>query len=183
MEKEIQGLELDTEKDCDIPKVEKPEPVPEIKKTETSKKKAKKAKKMNNRKAEKSKAELAKERADLVKALKVKKAEKIRSEMPANTTAKSIADMKKLSEFISVRIKRYNGHDAPLSEKMAAEDIKYTIEKMYKHLQNSFIDWEYEEELDVCRVLDLPCHGKSFGKDIEDHLSGQEHMVSILHNP
>ncbi|RYC93980.1 hypothetical protein BFJ63_vAg3277 [Fusarium oxysporum f. sp. narcissi] len=197
IEKEIRELELDVEKDFEVPEAKKPEPNIDIEMAKLANKKAKKANKKKNNKTKESKEDLLKEKAELtkekvgltreraalVKALKVKKAEKIRAETPAKTTAKTIAEMKKLSEFISVRIKRYNRHDAPLSEKMTEEDLKYTIEKMYKHLPNSFVDWEYEEDVDVCRILDLPCYGKSFGKDIEDHLYGKEHLVSILPNP
>ncbi|KAH7229720.1 hypothetical protein BKA60DRAFT_441530 [Fusarium oxysporum] len=191
IEKEIRELELDVEKDFEVPEAKKPEPNIDIEMAKLANKKAKKANKKKNSKTKESKEDLLKEKAELtkekvgltkeraalVKALKVKKAEKIRGETPANTTAKTIAEMKKLSESISVRIKRYNRHDAPLSEKMAEEDLKYTIEKMYKHLPNSFVDWEYEEDVDVCRILDLPCYGKSFGKDIEDHLYGKEHLA------
>ncbi|KAF4496373.1 hypothetical protein FAGAP_7481 [Fusarium agapanthi] len=133
---------------------------------------------LNERDAlKKEKVDLSRERASLIKALKVKKADKIRDETPANITEKNIAEMKKLSEFISARIKRWNKHEEPKSEQMAKEEDKHTLETLYKHLPNSFVDFEYEEEIDVCRVLDLPCYGRAFGEDIEDHLHGPEHMA------
>ncbi|KAF4944277.1 hypothetical protein FGADI_12820 [Fusarium gaditjirri] len=194
IEKEIRDLELDIEKDFESPEA-KPSIDTELakldKKANRPSQKAEKSSKKKNNKTKETlddllkerdeltmeKIELRQERTALVKALKVKKAEKIKAETPANTTAKTIAEMKKLSEFISVRTKRYNKYDAPLSEKMTEEDLKYTIEKMYRHLPNSFVDWEYEEDVDVCRVLDLPCYGRRYGKGIEDHLHGIEHMA------
>ncbi|KAF5988116.1 hypothetical protein FBULB1_1584 [Fusarium bulbicola] len=133
---------------------------------------------LNERDAlKKEKVDLSRERANLIKALKVKKADKIRDETPPNITEKNVAELEKLSEFISARIKRWNKHDDPKSAQMAKEEDKYTLEALYKHLPNSFVDFEYEEELDVCRVLDLPCYGRAFGEGIEDHLRGPEHMA------
>lgn len=201
MEKEIRELVLENDKDDEDPEPKKPKynfdrEMAMLSRKGASKVDIYKAGKRNKNKREtidgllkerdelkKEKVGLSKERSALIKALKVKKANKIRDETPANITEKNIVEMKKLSEFISARIKRWNKHDEPKSEVMAKEDTKYTLEQLYKHLPNSFVDFEYEEEIDVCRVLDLPCYGRAFGEDIEDHLHGPEHMVSNSHNP
>ncbi|KAF5718791.1 hypothetical protein FGLOB1_1514 [Fusarium globosum] len=195
MEKEIRELVLENDKDDEDPEPKKPKynfdrEMAMLSRKGASKVDIYKAGKRNKNKREtldgllkerdelkKEKVGLSKERSALIKALKVKKANKIRDETPANITEKNIAEMKKLSEFISARIKRWNKHDEPKSEVMAKEDTKYTLEQRYKHLPNSFVDFEYEEEIDVCRVLDLPCYGRAFGEDIEDHLHGPEHMA------
>ncbi|KAF5640514.1 hypothetical protein F52700_3665 [Fusarium sp. NRRL 52700] len=197
IEKEIRDLELKNGKDGDDPESKKPKKFEynfdremamlsrkganKVDLYKASKKPSKKETLgdiINERdKLKKEKADLSSERSKLIKALKVKKANKIRDETPPNITEKNIAEMKKLSEFISARIKRWNKHEEPKSELLQKEDNKHTLEELYRHLQNSFVDFEYEEELDVCRVLDLPCYGRAFGEDIEDHLHGPEHMA------
>ncbi|KAF4433158.1 hypothetical protein FACUT_8195 [Fusarium acutatum] len=194
IEKEIRELELENDKDGEDPEPKKPKynfdrEMYMLSRKGASKVDIYKASKRPNKKEtlgdfinerdalKKEKVGLSKERSALIKALKVKKAKKIREETPDNITEKNIAEMKKLSEFISARIKRWNKHDEPKSEQMAKEDTKYTLETLYRHLPNSFVDFEYEEEIDVCRVLDLPCYGRAFGEDIEDHLHGPEHMA------
>ncbi|KAF5965733.1 hypothetical protein FCOIX_12810 [Fusarium coicis] len=195
MEKDIRGLELLNEKEGEDPKPKNPKYNFDREMHKLSRKEArnvdmyKAVKRPKNKKEtlgdiinerdalKKEKVGLNKERSNLIKALKVKKANKIRDESPPNITEKNVAEMKKLSEFIDARIKRWNKHDEPKSEQMMVADAKYTLESLYKHLQNSFVDFEYEEDIDVCRVLDLPCYGRAFGEDIEDHLHGPEHMA------
>ncbi|KAF5538799.1 hypothetical protein FNAPI_10992 [Fusarium napiforme] len=195
MEKDIRDLELSNDKEDEDPKPKNPKYNFDKEMHMLSRKGASKVdmykavKRPKNKKEtlgdiinerdalKKEKVGLSKERSNLIKALKAKKANKIRDETPANITEKNVAEMKKLSEFIDARIKRWNKHEEPKSEQMVVADAKYTLEALYKHLQNSFVDFEYEEDIDVCRVLDLPCYGRAYGEDIEDHLHGPEHMA------
>ncbi|KAF5598700.1 hypothetical protein FPCIR_2762 [Fusarium pseudocircinatum] len=195
MEKDIRDLELSNEKEDQDPKPKNPKYNFDREMYMLSRKGASKidiykaVKRPKNKKEtlgdiinerdalKKEKVGLSKERSNLIKALKAKKADKIRDATPANIAEKNVAEMKKLSQFIDARIKRWNKHDEPKSEQMMVADAKYTLESLYKHLQNSFVDFEYEEDIDVCRVLDLPCYGRAFGEDIEDHLHGPEHRA------
>ncbi|KAF4342325.1 hypothetical protein FBEOM_3732 [Fusarium beomiforme] len=177
---ELSDFSLSSDEDVcpDLPEVLKDSLM--TKKSKKAKAKAKaKAKKKEQKtapKSGKSCAELAKEKFQLQMELKAQKIAEIKGQQPPDITKKNIDDMKRLSSFINRNIKRYNKSDPPVSPEMHMAQVRYDIEESYKHLQNSFIDWDHKGYRGVCRVMDLPCYGRTFHEeDIEEHLHSNEH--------
>ncbi|KAF9769736.1 hypothetical protein IL306_012827 [Fusarium sp. DS 682] len=173
MEKGIRDLDSDSsdEEEPDTTELAKPKG----KKSKKARAKAKRKEKKEAVKQGRSYAEIVRDKFEEQRKMKAEKSEDIKAKHPPNTAKDMVDDMKRLARFVNRNIKRYNKHEPPMSPEMKNEIFKYEVEKQYKHLQHSFIDWDLEGPKSVCRSMDLPCYGRNFGHDIEEHLHAQEH--------
>ncbi|KAF4456051.1 hypothetical protein F53441_1772 [Fusarium austroafricanum] len=73
--------------------------------------------------------------------------------------------------------------DESKDEKLSRVEIekqKLDMEHLYAHLRFTTIDWDMAGGRGVCRVKGLPCHGRDFGLEIENHLRTEAHLVHDL---